>query len=79
MDNFGNNLEEFIKDFKERVVELTSYSYPDEYRKSDKYYSQDLDRKFEEALNSNYGKKAILSIIEKYYNALNEYKEILGY
>lgn len=79
MTNFGNSLEEFITDFKERVVESASYSYPKEYRKSEEYYSQDLDRKFEEALNSSYGKKAILNIIEEYYETIREYEEILGY
>ena len=37
MINFGNSLEEFIKDFKERVVEHSYWNYPKEYRKSDKY------------------------------------------
>ena len=32
MINFGNNLEEFTKDFKERVVNWTSWKYPKEYR-----------------------------------------------
>lgn len=79
MINFGNNLEEFIKDFKERVVEHSYWNYPKEYRKSDEYLEQDLDEKFEEALNSDWGKKAILDVIELYYNEIHEYEEILGY
>ena len=46
MINFGNNLEEFIKDFKERVVENACCNYPKDYRKSDKYLEQNLDEKF---------------------------------
>ena len=53
MINFGNNLEEFIKDFKERVVENAYCCYPKYYRKSDKYLEQDLDEKFNEALKSS--------------------------
>jgi len=79
MINFGNNLEEFIKDFKERIVEHSYWSYPKEYRKSDEYLEQDLDEKFEEALNSDWGKKAILDVIELYYDEIHEYEEILGY
>lgn len=79
MTNFGNNLEEFIKDFKERVVEEAYYTYPKEYRKSNEYVEQDLDYKFEEALNSSMGKKSVLNVIEQYYNAIQEYEEILGF
>lgn len=79
MTNFGNNLEEFIKDFKERVVEEAYYTYPKEYRKSNEYVEQDLDYKFEEALNSSMGKNSVLNVIEQYYNAIQEYEEILGY
>jgi len=79
MINFGNNLEEFIKDFKERVVENAYYSYPKDYRKSDQYLDQDLDEKFNEALESSWGKRAILDAIESYYNTIHEYEEILGY
>lgn len=79
MINFGNNLEEFIKDFKERIVEHSYWNYPKEYRKSDEYLEQGLDEKFEEALNSDWGKKAILDVIELYYNEIHEYEEILGY
>jgi len=79
MRNFGNNLEEFINNFKEKVVNESYWKYPKEYRKSDEYYSQDLNEKFEEALNSDSGKQAILNVIEEYYEALHEYEEILGY
>lgn len=79
MINFGNNLEEFIKDFKERVVENAYYSYPKDYRKSDQYLEQDLDEKFNEALESSWGKRAILDTIESYYDTIHEYEEILGY
>ena len=79
MTNFGNNLEEFIKDFKERVVEEAYYTYPKEYRKSNEYVEQDLDYKFEEALNSSMGKKSVLNVIEQYYNTIQEYEEILGF
>ena len=79
MINFGNNLEEFIKDFKERVVENACCSYPKDYRKSDKYLEQNLDEKFNEALNSSYGKRAILDVMESYYNTIHEYEENLGY
>jgi len=79
MINFGNNLEEFINNFKEKVVNKVYWRYPKEYRKSDEYYSQDLDEKFEEALNSYYGKQAILNAIEEYYVTIKEYEEILGY
>lgn len=78
MINFGNNLEEFIKDFKERVVENAYYSYPKDYRKSDQYLEQDLDEKFNEALESGC-KRAILDVIESYYDTIHEYEEILGY
>ena len=79
MINFGNNLEEFIKDFKERVVEHSYWNYPKEYRKSDKYLEQNLDEKFEEVLKSSCGKRAILDVIESYYDTIKEYEEILGY
>ena len=79
MRNFGNNLEEFIKDFKERVVSHASWNYPKEYLKSEDYYEKDLDKKFEQALNSDYGKQAVLEVIEVYYSELKEYEEILGY
>lgn len=79
MINFGNNLEEFIKDFKERVVENAHYSYPKDYRKSDAYLNQDLDEKFDEALESSWGKRAILDTIESYYDTIHEYEETLGY
>jgi len=79
MINFGNNLEEFIKDFKERVIEESYWRYPKEYRKSDKHLELDIDKKFEEALNSNSGKTAILNVIESYYDTIKEYEEILGY
>lgn len=79
MINFGNNKEEFIKDFKERVVNIASSMYPKDYRKSNKFLDQNLDKKFNEALNSNYGEYAVLQIIELYYDELHEYEEILGY
>lgn len=79
MINFGNNLEEFIKDFKERVVENACCCYPKDYRKSDKYLEQDLDAKFNEALKSSWSKLAILDAIESYYNTIHEYEEKLGY
>ena len=79
MINFGNNLEEFIKDFKERVVENACCYYPKDYRKSDKYLNQDLDEKFNEALKSSWNKRAILDAIELYYNTIHEYEEKLGY
>ena len=79
MINFGNNLEEFIKDFKERVVENACCCYPKDYRKSDKYLEQDLDEKFNEALKSSWSKRAILYAIESYYNTIHEYEEKLGY
>ena len=71
MINFGNNLEEFIKDFKERVVENACCCYPKDYRKSDKY--------LEQALKSSWSKRAILDAIESYYNTIHEYEEKLGY
>lgn len=79
MVNFGNNLGEFVQDFKERVVAYASQCYPKEYRKSDKYLEQDLDEKFNKALESSWGKSAVLSAIESYYNTIHEYEEILGY
>lgn len=79
MINFGNNKEEFIKDFKERIVNIASYMYPKDYRKSDKFLDQSLDEKFEEALESSSGKQAVLEVIESYYDELHEYEEILGY
>ena len=79
MINFGNNLEEFIKDFKERVVENACYCYPKDYRKSDKSLKLDLDEKFNEALNSSWSKRDILDAIESYYNTIHEYEEKLGY
>jgi hypothetical protein len=79
MVNFGSNLEEFIKDFKERVVENAYYWYPKEYRKSNEYTERDLDEKFQQALDSGYAKQSVLNVIEEYYNALHEYEEILGF
>lgn len=79
MINFGNNLDEFIKDFKERVIEHAYWRYPKEYRKSNEYLEQDIDEKFNEVLNSSYGKQAILEAIEVYYDEIHEYEEILGY
>lgn len=79
MTNFGSNLEEFIKDFKERVVENAYYSYPKDYRKSDQYLDQDLDEKFDGVLESSWGKRSILDAMESYYNTIHEYEEILGY
>ena len=79
MINFVNNLEEFIKDFKERLVENACCYYPKDYRKSDKYLNQDLDEKFNEALKSSWNKRAILDAIELYYNTIHEYEEKLGY
>lgn len=79
MINFGNNLEEFFKDFKERVVESAYYSYPKDYRKSDAYLDQDLDEKFDEALGSYMIKDVLLNVVESYYEALKEYEDILGY
>lgn len=79
MVNFGNNLEEFIKDFKERVVENAYNSYPKDYRKSNQYLEQTLDEKFNEALDSSWARTAILDTIELYYDQLHEYEEILGY
>lgn len=79
MINFGNNLEEFFKDFKERVVDSAYYSYPKDYRKSDAYLDQDLDEKFDEALGSYMIKDILLNVVESYYIALKEYEDILGY
>ena len=79
MINFGENIEEFKKDFKERVVESAYYSYPKDYRKSDAYLNQDLDEKFEEALSSYMIKEVLLGVVESYYEALKDYEETLGY
>lgn len=79
MEDFGNNLEEFLQDFKERVVSEVYYTYPKEYRKSDEYHEQELDKKFEMALNSGYAKRIVLDVIKKYYDAIHEYEELLGY
>lgn len=79
MINFGNNLEEFFKDFKERVVEGAYYSYPKDYCKSDAYLNKDLDEKFDEALRSYMIKDVLLGVVESYYETLKEYEDILGY
>lgn len=79
MINFGNTKEEFIKDFKERVVNWASWGYPKEYRQSSEYTEKDLDEKFDIALNSSSCKNAILDIISLYYDEIHEYEEILGY
>ena len=79
MINFVNTKEEFIKDFKERVVNWASWRYPKEYRQSSEYTEKDLDEKFNIALNSSSGKNAILDIISLYYDEIHEYEEILGY
>ena len=79
MINFGNTKEEFIKDFKERVVNWASWGYPKEYRQSNEFLDKNLDEKFEQALNSNCGKAAILDAISLYYDEIHEYEEILGY
>ena len=41
--------------------------------------NKDLDEKFEEALESSWGKRAILDVIESYYDTIKEYEEIVGY
>lgn len=79
MINFGNTKEEFIKDFKERVVNWASWRYPKEYSQSSEYTEKDLDERFKIALNSNCGKVAILDVISLYYDEIHEYEEILGY
>lgn len=79
MANFGNNLDEFIEDFKERVVSEVYYTYPKEFRKSDEYNEQELDEKFEMALNSGYAKRIVLDVIKEYYATIHEYEELLGY
>ena len=79
MINFGNNKEEFIKDFKERVVNWTSWRYPKDYRQSSEFLDKSLDEKFEETLNSSSGKYAVLEIIGLYYDEIHEYEDILGY
>ena len=79
MINFGNNKEEFIKDFKERVVNWTSWRYPKDYRQSFEFLNKSLDEKFEEALNSSSGKYVVLEIIGLYYDEIHEYEDILGY
>jgi len=79
MINFGNNLEEFTKDFKERVVNWASWRYPKEYRQNSEYTEKDLDEKFEIALNSSWGKAAVLDAISLYYDEIHEYEETLGY
>ena len=79
MTDFGKTREEFFTDFKERVVESAYYSYPKEYRKSEAYYEQSIDEKFEEALGSYMIKDVLLGVVESYYEALKEYEEELGY
>lgn len=79
MINFGNNKEEFIKDFKERVVNWASWRYPKDYRQSNEFLDKSLDEKFEQTLKSSSGKQAVLEVIELYYDELHEYEEILGY
>ena len=78
MINFGNNLDEFIKDFKERVVDGAYYTYPNDYRKSDAYLNKDLDDKFDEALGSYMIQNVLFDVVESYYKALKEYEDILG-
>ena len=73
MINFGNNKEEFIKDFKERVVNWASWRYPKDYRQSDEFLDKSLDEKFEQALESSSGKQEVLEVIELYYDEIHEY------
>jgi len=79
MSRFGNTLEEFIQDFKERVVSNAACWYPKDYRKSDEYLDRDIDEKFDIALNSSWIRSALIDTIESYYNELKEYEEELGY
>ena len=56
----GTNKEEFIRSFKERVVNGVYYNMPKDYRKSDEYGSLDLDQRFEQALEHS----SIVSVME---------------
>lgn len=69
--------EEFIKDFKERVVDGVYYNMPKDYRKSDAYHELTLDEKFEQAL----GHSSINSVLEDviggyYYDKISECDEL---
>lgn len=71
--------EEFIQDFKERVVNDT-YSYlPKDYRKSREYSDRAFETIFNEALDCSTRENVLLNIIESYYDKIHEYEEMLGY
>lgn len=60
--------EEFIQDFKERVVDGVYYNLPKEYRKSNAYSEMSLEDKYEQALGHYSIGEVIENIIESYYN-----------
>lgn len=71
--------EEFIKEFKQKVIDGVYYNMPRDYRKSDEYYSQDIDEKYRQALEHSSIGRVLEDVIKEYYEKINEYEEILGY
>ena len=72
-------LEEFKQEFKEMIVEGVHYNMPKDYRKSLAYTEMPLEKKYKQALEHSSLERVLDSIIECYYDRLNNYEEILGY
>lgn len=64
--------EEFIQDFKERVVDGVYYNLPKEYRKSNAYSEMSLEDKYKQALSHSSIEEVIEDIIGSYYNEDDE-------
>lgn len=64
--------EEFIKSFKEMVVEGVYWNLPKEYRKSDEYTDMDLDEQFDSALDNYAIKDVLIGIAEHFYEKYEE-------
>ena len=71
--------EEFIQDFKERIVDGVYDNLPKDYRKSKEYTELDFDDRFNESFKCYYFKYVLFDVIEKYYDKIHEYEEMLGY
>lgn len=64
--------EEFIKDFKELIIEKAYWNLPKEYRKSDEYINMSLDEKYEKALDNFSIQDILLDVADYYYRKYEE-------
>lgn len=64
--------EEFIKDFKELIIEKVYWNLPKEYRKSDEYNDKTLDELYEMALDNYSIKEVLIDIADYYYRKYEE-------